>query len=90
MTVRRRFGVRATAPDAMARNLALLRAFRDLERWRVTVGAVIGVGVVAGGAATVSAARPGWVPTLVALVGAACLFAGVTFGVTQRSCGRAE
>jgi hypothetical protein len=30
MPVRRRFGVRATAPDAMARQLALLRRFRDL------------------------------------------------------------
>ncbi|HTC85073.1 MAG TPA: hypothetical protein VK656_00105, partial [Candidatus Acidoferrum sp.] len=81
MTVRRRFGVRATAPDAMARSLALLRAFRDLERRRVTVGAVVGVGVVAGIAAKVSAARPGLVATLVALVVAACLFAAVTFGV---------
>jgi hypothetical protein len=79
--VRRRFGVRATAPDAMARNLALLRAFRDLERGRVTVGAVAGVVVVALIGAFVAGARPGWIGTVVAFVGAVIAFAVVTFGV---------
>ena len=79
--VRRRFGVRATAPDAMARNLALLRAFRDLERLRVALGAVAGVVVVAAIAVLVASARPGWAATVIAFVLAALLFALVTFGI---------
>ena len=36
--IRRRFGVRATAPDAMARQFALVRGFRDRERTGVDRG----------------------------------------------------
>jgi hypothetical protein len=65
----------------MRRNLALLRAFRELERRRVTVGAIAGVIVEAEIGAAVIAARPGPVAIVAALVGAAVLFAAITFGV---------
>ena len=81
MPVRRRFGVRATAVDAVARNVALLRAFRDLERRRVAAGATIAVVVVAAIARLVLVARPGWLATIGAAGLAAALFAGVTFGI---------
>ncbi|MFI5227089.1 MAG: hypothetical protein ACHQ3P_10490 [Candidatus Limnocylindrales bacterium] len=81
MPIRRRFGVRATAPDAMRRNLALLRAFRDLERRRVTIGAIAGVVVEAEIGAAVIAARPGPVTVVLAVAAAAVLFAAITFGV---------
>jgi hypothetical protein len=81
MPIRRRFGVRATAPDAMRRNLALLRAFRDLERRRVTIGAIAGVVVEAEIGAAVIVARPGPVAVVAAVAAAALLFAAITFGV---------
>ncbi len=81
MPIRRRFGVRATAPDAMRRNLALLRAFRDLERRRVTIGAIAGVVVEAEIGAAVIGARPGPIAVVAAVIGAAILFAVITFGV---------
>ena len=81
MPIRRRFGVRATAPDAMRRNLALLRAFRDLERRRVTIGAVVGVVVEAEIGAAVIAARLGPLVIAVAVAAAAVLFAAITFGI---------
>jgi hypothetical protein len=77
--IRRRFGVRATAPDAMARQFALVRAFRDRERRRVSVAAVIGIAVVAIAARMVALARPGWPVTIVAFIGSAVGFAMITF-----------
>lgn len=77
--IRRRFGVRATAPDAMARQFALVRAFRERERRRVSVAAVIGIGVVAVIARSVALARPGWPITIGAFVGSSVLFAVITF-----------
>lgn len=77
--VRRRFGVRATAPDAMARQFALVRGFRDLERTRVAVAAVVAVAIVAGIAVAVAAARPGLAATVAALVGSVGAFAAITF-----------
>ena len=77
--IRRRFGVRATAPDAMARQFALVRAFRDRERRRVSIAAVIGIAVVAVVARSVAVARPGWPVTIVAFVGSSLAFAVITF-----------
>ena len=77
--IRRRFGVRATAPDAMARQFALVRAFRDRERRRVSVAAVIGIAVVAVVARNVAVARPGWPVTIVAFIGSSVAFAVITF-----------
>ena len=77
--IRRRFGVRATAPDAMARQFALVRAFRDRERRRVSIAAVIGVAVVAVVARGVAVARPGWPGTIVAFAGSSVAFAVITF-----------
>lgn len=79
--VRRRFGVRATAPDAMARQFALVRGFRDLERTRVAVAAVVGVVAVAVIAVAAGQARPGWTVTLVAFAGSVVMFASITFAV---------
>ena len=79
--IRRRFGVRATAPDAMARQFALLRGFRELERRRVAIGAVVGVVVVAIIAPTVALARPGWALTIVAFIASTLAFAVITFGL---------
>lgn len=77
--IRRRFGVRATAPDAMARQFALMRAFRDRERRRVSIAAVIGVAVVAVIARGVAIARPGWPGTIAAFAGSSVAFAVLTF-----------
>ncbi len=77
--IRRRFGVRATAPDAMARQFALVRAFRDRERRRVSVAAVVGIAVLAIVARSVALARPGWPVTIVAFVGSSIAFAVITF-----------
>jgi hypothetical protein len=77
--IRRRFGVRATAPDAMARQFALVRAFRDRERRRVSIAAVIGVAVVAVIARGVAVARPGWPGTIAAFAGSSVAFAVITF-----------
>lgn len=77
--IRRRFGVRATAPDAMARQFALVRAFRDRERRRVSIAAVIGVAVVAVVARGVAVVRPGWPGTIVAFAGSSVAFAVITF-----------
>ena len=77
--IRRRFGVRATAPDAMARQFALVRAFRDRERRRVSIAAVIGIAVVAVVARSVALARPGWPVTIVAFIGSSVAFAVITF-----------
>jgi hypothetical protein len=77
--IRRRFGVRATAPDAMARQFALVRAFRDRERRRVSVAAVIGIAVVAIVARSVAVARPGGPVTIVAFIGSSVAFAVITF-----------
>ena len=79
--IRRRFGVRATAPDAMARQFALVRGFRDRERRRVSIAAVIGVAVVAVIARAVAVARPGWPGTIAAFGGATIAFAIITFGL---------
>ncbi|HYC07928.1 MAG TPA: hypothetical protein VEG29_08385 [Candidatus Binatia bacterium] len=81
MPVRRRFGVRATAPDAMRRNLALLRAFRDVERRRVTIGAIVGVAVEATLVSAAVGARPGPLAVTVVVIGSAVVFAIVTFAV---------
>lgn len=77
--IRRRFGVRATAPDAMARQFALVRAFRDRERRRVSIAAVIGIAVVAIAARSLALARPGWPVTIVAFIGSSVAFAVITF-----------
>lgn len=79
--IRRRFGVRATAPDAMARQFALVRGFRDRERRRVSLAAVVGVAVVAVVARAVAVARPGWPGTIVAFGASAMAFAVITFGL---------
>jgi hypothetical protein len=63
----------------MARQFALVRGFRDLERVRVAVAAAIAVAVVAGIAVAVAAARPGWAATLAALAGSVVAFAVITF-----------
>ena len=81
MPIRRRFGVRATAPDAMRRNLALLRAFRDVERRRVTVGAIVGVAVEATLVSAAVGARPGPIVVTAVGIGAAVVFAVLTFAV---------
>jgi hypothetical protein len=65
----------------MARQFALLRAFRQLETRRVTVGALIAVTVVAGIAVAVGLTRPGWVVTILGFIAAGVIFAIVTFGV---------
>ena len=65
----------------MARNLALLRAFRDLERGRVTAGATIAVVVVSAIVQLILLARPAWPATIGAVGVAAALFACVTFGI---------
>jgi hypothetical protein len=77
--IRRRFGVRATAPDAMARQFALVRAFRDRERRRVSIAAVVGVAVVALIARAVAVARPGWPGTIAAFAASSVAFAVLTF-----------
>lgn len=79
--IRRRFGVRATAPDAMARQFALVRGFRDRERRRVSIAAVVGVAVVAVVARSVAVARPGWPGTILAFFGSTIAFAVITFGL---------
>jgi len=81
MAIGRRFGVRATAPDAMRRNLALLRAFREVERRRVTAGAIVGVAVEATLVSAAVAARPGPAVVTIAVIGSALIFAIVTFAV---------
>ena len=63
----------------MARQFALVRGFRDLERTRVAVAAGVGVAAVAGIAVAVAGARPGWPVTLAALVGSVAAFAAITF-----------
>ncbi len=63
----------------MARQFALMRAFRDRERFRVSVAAVVGVAVVAGVARAVAVARPGWPGTIAAFAGSSVAFAIITF-----------
>jgi hypothetical protein len=63
----------------MARQFALVRAFRDRERRRVSIAAVIGVAVVAVVARGVAVARPGWPGTIAAFVGSSVAFAVITF-----------
>jgi len=65
----------------MARQFALLRAFRRLETPRVTVGAIAGVTATSLIAVLVGLARPGWPVALAAFVTAAALFAALTFGI---------
>lgn len=65
----------------MARQFALLRGFRELERRRVAIAAVIGVVVVAFVAPTVALARPGLAVTVLAFIGSTVAFAVVTFGL---------
>jgi hypothetical protein len=63
----------------MARQFALVRGFRDRERRRVSVAAVIAVAVVAVVARGVAVARPGWPGTIVAFAGSTIAFAVITF-----------
>ena len=63
----------------MARQFALVRAFRDRERRRVSVAAVVGIAVVAVAARSVALARPGWPVTIVAFIGSSIAFAAITF-----------
>ncbi len=63
----------------MARQFALVRGFRDRERRRVSIAAVIGVAVVAVVARLVAVARPGWPGTLAAFAGSSVAFAIITF-----------
>ena len=65
----------------MARQFALLRAFRDRERRRVSIAAVIGVAVVAVIARAVALARPGWPGTIAAFAGSSVAFAVLTFAL---------
>ena len=65
----------------MARQFALVRGFRDRERRRVSIAAVVGVAVVAVVARAVAVARPGWPGTIAAFGGATIAFAVITFGL---------
>jgi hypothetical protein len=65
----------------MRRNLALLRALRDVERRRVTVGAIVGVAVEATLVSAAVAARPGPVVVTAVVIGSAVVFAVLTFAV---------
>jgi hypothetical protein len=80
--VRRRFGVRATEPAAMARQFALLRGFQRLESRRATLAGMVAVTVVAVIGGTITLARPGWPVTVGALAGSIALFAGIMFGLS--------
>ncbi|MHB8459711.1 MAG: hypothetical protein ACYDAK_00070 [Candidatus Limnocylindrales bacterium] len=81
MLIRRRMGVRATEPDAMGRQFALLRGFRDLEARRLTFGGALGVVAVAIFGIAVAEAKPGPLWTLAAFAAAVGAFVVVTFGV---------
>ncbi|MBF6606909.1 MAG: hypothetical protein IVW53_15185 [Chloroflexi bacterium] len=81
MLIRRRMGVRATEPDAMGRQFALLRGFRDLEARRLTFGGALGVVAVAIFGIAVAEAKPGPLGTLAAFAAAVGAFVVVTFGV---------
>jgi hypothetical protein len=63
----------------MARQFALVRAFRDRERRRVSIAAVVGVAAVAVVARLVAVARPGWPGTIAAFAGSSVAFAVITF-----------
>jgi hypothetical protein len=65
----------------MARQFALLRAFRQIETPRVTAGAVVGVTATSLIAALVGLARPGPIVTAAAFALAAASFAVLTFAI---------
>jgi len=73
--------VRASSPASMARQFALLRAFRQIETLRVTIGALVGVAVTSLVAVVVGLTRPGPIVTAIAFVVAAASFAFLTFGL---------